>query len=265
MSFITTTDGVRLHYEEAGSGQPVLLVGGWCSSTDWWVHQLEGLSDRYRVIALDPRSVGRSDKCLHGLRVGRYARDLYDVILALDLSDVVAVGWSIAARTMLSYHELFTFERIARLVWIDETPCSINRDDWDFGFGNYDRVRAFCESARLDLDKTLREYVPTMFHRPPEGEAFERALALFLRSPPKAAAAILWDAMNQDFRDVLPRVVVPTLVCTGAYSRPHLRPASEYMCHRLPDARLLVFSDSAHSPQYEEPVAFNRALREFVD
>ena len=49
----TTSDGVRLHYLEAGSGNPLVLIHGWSQCAEEFKHQIAGLSNRYHVIAID--------------------------------------------------------------------------------------------------------------------------------------------------------------------------------------------------------------------
>jgi non-heme chloroperoxidase len=84
MGTITTSDGVTLRYLEAGSGAPLVMVPGWSQTATQFKHQLERLSDRYGVIALDMRGHGESDKPDHGYRISRFAKDLHDALIALD-------------------------------------------------------------------------------------------------------------------------------------------------------------------------------------
>ena len=72
-SFITTNDGVRLYYESAGpyvlsnsSSSTIVLVHGAGCSLRWWDRSFEALSQQSRVIAVDLRGCGRSDKPTHG-------------------------------------------------------------------------------------------------------------------------------------------------------------------------------------------------------
>ena len=53
--WFTTNDGVKLHYLEAGSGNPLVMVPGWSQSAMEFKYQLTGLSDKYHVYALDLR------------------------------------------------------------------------------------------------------------------------------------------------------------------------------------------------------------------
>ena len=105
--FVEANDGVRLYYEDTGCGKPVILIHGGGLSLGWWRKQIPTLSQRFRVIAADTRGNGRSDKTPWGHRTARYAMDVRQIIETLDLHDATLVGWSIGARTVLSYIELF--------------------------------------------------------------------------------------------------------------------------------------------------------------
>jgi len=70
-SHITTNDGVKLHYLERGTGQPLVLLHGWSQTAEIFRHQIEALSSRCRVIAFDMRGHGQSEKPGFGYRVHR--------------------------------------------------------------------------------------------------------------------------------------------------------------------------------------------------
>ena len=120
--FVEANDGVRLYYEDSGSGKPVFLIHGGGLSLGWWRKQVPALSQRFRVIAADTRGNGRSDKTPWGHRTARYAMDVRQIIETLDLDEVTLVGWSIGARTVLSYIELFRDYRLKGVVLVDEVP-----------------------------------------------------------------------------------------------------------------------------------------------
>ena len=82
---VTTNDGVNLSYIEAGSGQPLVMVPGWSQTAAQWHHQIEAFAQTHRVIALDMRGHGESDKPGHGYRVYRLSQDLRDAMVALDV------------------------------------------------------------------------------------------------------------------------------------------------------------------------------------
>src|ERR1700675_5087313 len=57
-NFFQTSDGTRIHYLEAGSGRAIVFIPGWTMPAWIWQKQIDGLSDKYHVIAVNPRSRG---------------------------------------------------------------------------------------------------------------------------------------------------------------------------------------------------------------
>jgi len=99
---VTTNDGVTLRYEEAGSGKPLVCIPGWSQTAAQFKHQLTGLSDRYRVIAVDMRGHGESDKPDNGYTIQRLAKDVQDLLVARNLTDVTLMGHSMGSSVIWS-------------------------------------------------------------------------------------------------------------------------------------------------------------------
>ena len=119
---VTTSDGVRLYYLAAGSGKPILMIPGWSQTAEQFKHQITGLSDRYRVIAVDMRGHGESDKPEFGFKISRLAKDVHDMIHALDLDEVNILGHSMGCSVIWNYYDLFGPERLSKLLLIDQMP-----------------------------------------------------------------------------------------------------------------------------------------------
>ena len=93
MAFFTH-DGCQLHYEDYGHGTPLLLVHGLGSSTLDWESQIPVLSPLYRVIVIDLRGHGRSDKPDEHYSIAGFAEDVAALIEHLQLGTVHLVGIS---------------------------------------------------------------------------------------------------------------------------------------------------------------------------
>ena len=264
MPVIHANDGARLYYEERGAGTPILVIGGWCMSTPFWRHQMSNLSHDHRVIALDPRAYGQSEKVTHGHRMSRHARDIYDLLSALDLQAVTAVGWSLAANALLAYYDLFGGTRLKGLVLVDQSPRCLNDDGWTLGSEDLDDAITWCDLVRRDHAVVATDSVRGMFRVPPSPAEEAWMVAEVLKTPAEAAAALGWDHLNQDWRDVLPTVALPVLVAAGRHSTIFPLAASTYLAEQLPQGELHIFEHSGHCPFYEEPHAFNAAVRAFV-
>ena len=275
--FVEANDGVRLYYEDSGSGKPVFLIHGGGLSLGWWRKQVPALSQRFRVIAADTRGNGRSDKTPWGHRTARYAMDVRQIIETLDLDEVTLVGWSIGARTVLSYIELFRDYRLKGVVLVDEVPSIEVHGPPDPPEPDAD---ADPESA-ADADPEIR---PGSKPDPPpedETERRRRQLRSMFVSPdvPDAELDVLLeessentpaqgvtlgpDYQAQDWRPMLPSIGLPVLITTGGRSGAY--PGCRHMYEHIPGARMEFFEESGHALFYEEPDRFNAVVTGFVD
>jgi pimeloyl-ACP methyl ester carboxylesterase len=117
------TVGLRVHVRESGNGSPLLFLHGYPFTGHFWRHQLAGLADNFRCLAVDLRGFGETDK--PGVRVTRdlLIRDVIDVLDALGLSRVGLVGHdfgSIIASAVALRHP----DRISAVALLD-APVSV--------------------------------------------------------------------------------------------------------------------------------------------
>jgi len=127
---VTTNDGITLRYEEAGSGKPLVCIPGWSQTAAQFKYQLSGLSDRYRVIAVDMRGHGESDKPDNGYTIQRLAKDVQDLLVARNLTDVTLMGHSMGSSVIWSYWQLWGKERLAKLILVDQMPMITADPAW---------------------------------------------------------------------------------------------------------------------------------------
>jgi non-heme chloroperoxidase len=104
-AFFKTSDGVRIHYLEAGSGRPIVFIPGWTMPAWIWQKQIDEFSRKYHVIAIDPRSQGESDKQPSGHLPKTRARDYKELVDQLGLRQPVLVGWSMACGELVKHVE----------------------------------------------------------------------------------------------------------------------------------------------------------------
>ena len=249
---VAVADGVRLHVADEGSGPAVVLVGGYGMPGEAWRLQRDHLRQRCRVVTVDRRSHGRSDRPSHGQRISRHAADLAHVLEALDLRDALLVGSSMGASTCLAHADLHGAGRTSALVLVDQTPKLVNEDDWDLGFFGLQRA---------GLDDWVRSFPDGLnpFHTVPPPEL----LGLMADGPEfsvDATRALLRNHAEQDWRDVVERLPVPLVAVAGRHSPVWPWQSSAWMAEHAPDGRLEVLEHSGHVPFLEEPAAFNEVL-----
>jgi pimeloyl-ACP methyl ester carboxylesterase len=253
---------VRLHYEERGEGRPVVFLPGWTASTRHFRDQLVRFGQAHHAIALDYRAHGQSTPTLVGHSLAGYARDLRAFLVGRDLRGGVLVGWSMGAFVAWEYLRQFGAERLAGFVNIDQPPCDSQRPDWPYGDDLLEACR-FVASLQDDQAAASRQLLELVFKGPPAAADVAWMLAEMLRVPAPIAAVTLLDDLTYDARPLLPQVTIPTLLCWGRQSATALA-TGEFVAQAQPNARLVVFEESGHSPFLEEPARFHQEVAQFI-
>ena len=120
--------------------------------------------------------------------------------------------------------------------------------------------------AGSEGDATREAFVRSMFSGTPDPDVWAFVVEEVRNTPAYAGVPLLFDHCAQDWRDVLPRIDVPTLVigCEGS----HVAPSSQaYIAEKITGARLHVFpatEASSHFPFLENPQRFNAVVEEFL-
>src|SRR6058998_3881616 len=211
--FVTTNDGYKLRYEEAGSGKPLVCIPGWSQTAAQWKHQVSGLSDRYRVIAVDMRGHGESTKPDHGYTIQRLAKDVQDLLVALNLTDVTVMGHSMGCSVMWSYWELWGADRLAKLVLVDQMPMITADPAWspeekDDAGAIFDPTSLYATIDKLagpEGAKTTGGFIGAMFTKTYPRDDLAWVVTQNLKMPREYAAALLLNHSSQDWRRLIPR------------------------------------------------------------
>lgn len=274
MPEVETSDGVKLHYDEAGKGPPILLIPGWSQTAAQFGAQLEGLQNRYRLIAMDHRGHGESEKPEHGYRIARLAKDVRDVLLALDLDQVTLLGHSMGCSVIWSYLDTFGADRVSRLVLVDQMPVIMANPVWSeeerLAAGPildqeslYPTINGLAGHGGIDA---TRQFVGGMFTDAYEPEKVEWAIEQNLKLPRRHAATLLYNHATQDWRDVIRRITLPTLIIGGRRSLIDWR-SQVWIQSVIPGSKLEVFEEDEggnHFMFMENPEKFNRLVAAFL-
>src|SRR5947208_5604323 len=123
---------IEIHYEDHGSGQPIVLIHGYPLNGSSWERQERALlAAGYRVITYDRRGFGRSSQPTVGYDYDTFAADLSTLLEHLDLADVVLGGFSMGSAEGIRYLGTYGSERVraAALLGtiapiVSNTPCN---------------------------------------------------------------------------------------------------------------------------------------------
>ncbi|HUO35946.1 MAG TPA: alpha/beta hydrolase [Candidatus Acidoferrum sp.] len=283
--FVTATDGVKIHYIEAGrasttgdfqaGGTPpsgsktvgkvslsnqralpsILFVPGWTMPGWIWEKQIDALSKTYHVVAMDPRAQGESEKTTEGLYPAQMAKDIRSLIEQLHLAPVVIVGWSMAVVETMAYVDQFGTKDVAGLVLVDELAGGQEPGDAEMEFGV---LKGILEDRKNTTDYFVRKIE---FHKPHPEDYIQRVIAAALETPTSDAVALLVGRYTADYRSVLPKVDKPTLVC--AARSPYFDRITA-MQKQISGSKLEVFDGAGHALFVDNPGQFNAAMESFL-
>ena len=254
-NYFTTSDGVKLHYLESGSGPIILFVPGWTMPAEIWQAQIDHFSRNYHVVAIDPRSQGSSEKPAEGNYPGRRALDYKELIDHLGGSPVILVGWSLAVNEAFAYVDQFGTYKLAGLVLVDlgiYTPSTQEERDHRY---------AMFHSFQSDRKHYAETFVRGMYHKPHSEAYLESVVAASMKTPTNSAVAMLGElAVKNDSRPLLPKLTIPVL----AVMTPVNRAAAELIASAVPGGQGEVFEDAGHCLFVDDPDRFNTLLENFV-
>lgn len=252
--YFTTSDGVRLHYLEAGSGPALVFVPGWTNPAWIWQPQIRHFSKKYRVVALDPRSQGESEQVTEGHYPERRAQDVKELIEQLQLAPAVVVGFSMGVTEVLSYVDQFGTDFLSGVVLVDDRIGSENN------IQELKELLGHIKQFNLNRRQFIEQFLPLAFKNPQPEEYIEKVRAAALKIPANTAIALLAGYMGRDWRPVLEKLDKPVLYTITK----SLESQGEMLKTRLPLARVELFPEAGHVIFADEPERFNAILEEFA-
>jgi non-heme chloroperoxidase len=254
VSFITS-DGVKLHYLESGTGPIILFVPGWTMPAEIWQPQIEYFSRKYHVVAVDPRSQGASDKPAEGNYPARRAQDYKELIDHLGGAPVVMVGWSLAVHEALTFVEMFGTNQLSGLVLVDLQVYTPSTQE------ERDRRYTMLHNFQADRKQFAATFVRGMYHKPQTEQYLETVTAASLKTPTNSAVAMLAEfAVKDDLRPVLPKLNIPVL---GVMTENN-RATVDLIRSSVPGAQAEVFEDAGHCLFVDDADRFNTVLDNFL-
>lgn len=265
MPFMETADNVTIHYEEEGSGFPLVFIHGWAMSGRVWAFQ-RPLAERFRLITVDLRGHGKSSAAT-GYAFADFAADLAALFDRLGLKRAGVVAWSLGAQVALEAAP-FLGDRIAGLVLVAATPRFTADSDWPHGLPA-NEARGLGLRLKRTYNATLGDFFRQMFAEgeltPDQYQRIVREIVIPRPLPdPEAVQASLATLAGGDHRPLLPAVAAPTLVIHG--DRDAICPpgAGRHLADTIPGARFLSLAGVGHAPFLSRPEMFNGEVSRFL-
>ncbi len=211
--------GTTLAYEDKGAGTPAFVfIHGWTCDRSFFAAQAEHFARRHRVVSIDLRGHGESDKPEGPYPIAAYADDIAHLIGALGLGKVVAVGHSMGGITALQLGAEHP-DKVAAIVMVDPAPF-VFPPELKAGV---DQMVAAIE--RGDQEPRRQFIASALFLPTSDKKLVDRVLKVMMAAPAHVAAAAMKGILAFDAPAVAKRCAVPALHLAAAASPlnpPHL-------------------------------------------
>lgn len=271
-----TINGCRLHVELYGPEDgPVLIAhhgGGGIGSLEEPRAAFGPFADRFRLVVFDARGCGRSEG-IPPYSHEQWAADVDGLREWIGAAKIVVAGGSYGGFIALEYAVRYP-DRVAAVVLRDTSPDGSNLEVAFENARNQDRVeipwddftRYWTGRIRDDEDLKARwaEMIP-LYDKDydPQKSAAAVEAGFYRHEAHNWCFLHNWPAY--DLKDRLPGVTAPTLVTVGRYDWVTPVSSSETIARLMPNAELVVFENSGHSPQQEEAELWRATVRQFLD
>jgi pimeloyl-ACP methyl ester carboxylesterase len=257
-----TSGPVAIAYESQGSGPLVVFLHGIGGNRTNWHGQLERFSDKFCAVTWDARGYGASDDPPQTLKFSDFADDLARLLDHLKAEHAHLVGLSMGGMIIQDFYGHYP-ERVATLALVDTSP--------GFATASEEAKRDFLARRLEPLEKGLTpaDIAPGLVEVLVAKSAaaavraqLHASLSALRKEPYKQA---LHATVTTDFRPILPKITVPTLVIVGEEDIVTPPSASEFLAKNIPGASLVQIPGAGHLTNIEKPEAFNAALASFLD
>lgn len=266
---ITTSDNVRLYYEELGSGHPLILIHDFAGSCKYFEANFRDLATNFRVIRYDLRGHGDSEKPRYGFHLHRLAADLHDIVEHFSLDRVALLGGGLGCSVMWAFVELYGQSQISALLFVDQSPYQMASPDGHWRLGS---KRMFSDGSLAHMAAELKndprafheENVRLCFTRTPSNVETSMYVNESLKASEEFLIKLMADHCHTDWRSVLPLVSCPALVIAGKKSKIFPWEGVAFAAEHMPHAKLLPFEDGSHYLYIEEAMRFNSTVTAFL-
>lgn len=220
MPYFDSHDDTRLHYQDWGTGRPVLLLaGGWLSSTSWELQMLPLSRQGLRCLSYDRRGHGKSDWVGHGYDFDTLSEDLAAFLQHLDLRDVVVVAHSLSGGEIVRYLTRHGSDRINRVMLVSAMlPFPTLTADNPDGLPKViaDAVGAARNADRpLWMEQNAQAFFATHLGNRVSSARIAWMVQQCMDCSLLASDEILESVFATDFRAELSRITVPTMIIHG--------------------------------------------------
>jgi non-heme chloroperoxidase len=260
--------GAELHVVETGNpnGRPILFIHGFSQCWRAWNRQLNSdLANDYRLVAMDIRGHGQSDKPTDAYGDSSlWADDVKAVIDTLGLDHPILSGWSYGPLIILDYIRHHGEDKIGGIHFVggitklgsEEATAALNP-------GLLALVPGFFATDEKESARSLESLINRFFTTKLSSEDLQEMLDYNVAVPSYVRQGLFSRAFDND--DLLPKIRKPVLITQGTDDAVVNADVVEQHKAGMRHAQIHMMKDAGHAPFWDHASAFNQRLREFAE
>ena len=265
---ITGGGGIQLHLVETGkpTGRPILFIHGTSQCWLTWSRQMSSdLADDYRLVAMDMRGHGLSEKPREGYADAKlWADDVNAAIQALSLDHPVLCGWSYGPLVILDYIRHHGEDGIGGVNFVggitklgsDEAASVLTPEFLSL-------VPGFFATEVEESVRSLESLLRLCFAQEPAAADLYLMLGYSVSVPPYVRQALFSRSFDND--DLLPKLRKPVLITHGADDAIVKPVAVDQHKAGMAHAQVRIIANAGHAAFWDDTATFNRHLRAFCE
>jgi 3-oxoadipate enol-lactonase len=249
----------EIYYQEAGTGDPLVLLHGLGSSSDDWLFQTPVLAEHFHVIAINLRGHPPSSLLRGPVTIDTLAADVAQVLDVLEISRAHVLGLSLGGLVAQVLAIDFA-EKVNRLILVN-TFAHLWPTSWR---ETYTLVRRVVVSKFLPVHTTAKVVAHDLFPKPDQ-EPWREATRERIGANDTASYRYLISAIRRfDSRSQLDRITASALLITGDRDAVVPRGCQQQLARGIPQAKWHIVRDSGHATPIDQPDEFNRVVLDFL-
>lgn len=259
IQYARTGNGLRIAYQRAGSGPPLVLLHGFIVDRRMWRRQMEDLSHNFDVIAWDAPGSGESSDPGEEFTMSEFADCLAGLMGEAGVPSAHMLGLSWGGTLAIEFHRKYPAS--VRSLILADTYAG-----WTGSLGQEaaaQRLARCLRESELPAEDWVPEWVPGAFSDSAPKELLDEFTSVMSDFHPVGFRAMS-RAVMPDFSDALAQIGVPTLLIWGDDDKRSPLSTGEMMRDRIRGARLVVIPGAGHVSNMEQPERFNTEVREFI-
>jgi len=263
MAYLERENGRRIYYEDYGSGDTaIVLIHGWGMNLRVWDYSLDALIEAgFRVVALDHRGCGSSDKDFADLSIKAIAADAVALVAHLNLVRVVLNGWSLGGAVAVEAASALAPRCAGLFLTCAASPVYVEKSDFPHG-GTEQALAETLAAMSADRVNFLAAMSQGVCASEVSDDVVRWMLAIFLQASPQAAKSLA-ELGPLDQRATLASLAVPILSIVGARDQivdPEVcRSVGQYNS----GATIVELENAGHAPFIDDTERYNSELINF--